>query len=464
MTKRARWKRIIALSAAVLTTCVFLAALVVWCYDPFSARLAELRAAGEQISLEDFAEIPVPREQNADTYLTTASPGANRLIDLFIEGSETGDAILFKTLVDYNDADLDAIKRAFDAETNVLLQLEKAARAPSAYHQLTWKPPTQDLDISDSLLYQQYRAAANVLAVQARYSARAGCGDEGLMWCICQLRLSRHLRRPTTRFAWLIGMATRNQIFDVANEILRHTAISQTMLDQFEAELAAEDDEAQYKRMLEVERAGYVTFYQNEIDQNLVRRPWLRLWGNATIDRWTDEILRVDRSYGDYRTSGKPESAWIAMDNLEDGLQRSREAFETCRARKRCLQVLIAMKKVSPELNEDLSLAALELPASARIDPFSGEVLKVKPTTRGPVIYSIGSNLVDDGGSVTVHDGNQDVGFGPIVTRLDLYFKQVTDAMNALREHFREGARIKYWSRLLQQTPQSPDVQPPQED
>jgi len=61
----------------------------------------------------------------------------------------------------------------------------------------------------------------------------------------------------------------------------------------------------------------------------------------------------------------------------------------------------------------ELKLADLGLPNEATTDPFNGEPLILKKTTEGWLIYSLGSNLKDDGGKLDAQ--GTDVGLGPIV-------------------------------------------------
>ena len=57
------------------------------------------------------------------------------------------------------------------------------------------------------------------------------------------------------------------------------------------------------------------------------------------------------------------------------------------------------------------ALSDLGLPPAATTDPFSGEPLQLKKLPEGWLVYSVGTNLVDDGGEL---DEFQDVGAGPI--------------------------------------------------
>ncbi len=56
------------------------------------------------------------------------------------------------------------------------------------------------------------------------------------------------------------------------------------------------------------------------------------------------------------------------------------------------------------------SLSDLGLPAAVTTDPFDGQPLRTKQLPEGWIVYSVGGNLVDDGGKL---DGKTDIGAGP---------------------------------------------------
>jgi hypothetical protein len=66
---------------------------------------------------------------------------------------------------------------------------------------------------------------------------------------------------------------------------------------------------------------------------------------------------------------------------------------------------------VPPGSDRVQKLTDLGLPAEATIDPFNGEPLHVKKLPQGWMVYSVGSNCVDDGGKL---DRKTDIGLGPI--------------------------------------------------
>jgi hypothetical protein len=57
-----------------------------------------------------------------------------------------------------------------------------------------------------------------------------------------------------------------------------------------------------------------------------------------------------------------------------------------------------------------LTINLLGLPNAAIIDPFTGNDLIIKATGQGWIVYSLGTNAIDDGGSVA---DESDIGIAP---------------------------------------------------
>ena len=85
--------------------------------------------------------------------------------------------------------------------------------------------------------------------------------------------------------------------------------------------------------------------------------------------------------------------------------------MERTRALLRCLRVLNALQgRLETTGAETAALSELGLPTEITLDPFTGQPLQVKKTDRGWLIYSVGRDLKDDGGSL---DDWKDYGVGP---------------------------------------------------
>ncbi len=86
----------------------------------------------------------------------------------------------------------------------------------------------------------------------------------------------------------------------------------------------------------------------------------------------------------------------------------ARNAHDRTLARVRCVRLLNALQRKSPEGIPDKP-ALSELPGTeeSRQDPFTGNPLMVRVTDEAVVVYSVGLNGTDDGGSL---DDQEDQG------------------------------------------------------
>jgi hypothetical protein len=103
-------------------------------------------------------------------------------------------------------------------------------------------------------------------------------------------------------------------------------------------------------------------------------------------------------------------------DSLLPGLQATFHANARILAVLRSLRIYNALRQFSETHGREAAgLDELGLPASATIDPYSGEPLKMKHTDDGWVVYSVMENGVDDGGDFI---GRKDYGVAPRKLRL----------------------------------------------
>lgn len=114
-------------------------------------------------------------------------------------------------------------------------------------------------------------------------------------------------------------------------------------------------------------------------------------------------------------TGPTPKSGWTVyrtvIEMLKPALNAAREPTERTRAMARSLRVLNALRANPLDGERVPKLSDLELAEEITKDPFNGQPLKIKRLSDGWTVYSVGRNLVDDGGNL---DGATDIGIGPI--------------------------------------------------
>jgi len=75
----------------------------------------------------------------------------------------------------------------------------------------------------------------------------------------------------------------------------------------------------------------------------------------------------------------------------------ARTALERMSALNHCVRIVNALARTH-DVNADFE--SLGLPPECLIDPFDGKRLRIKQTPKGPIVYSVGEDLVDDDGDI----------------------------------------------------------------
>ena len=113
-------------------------AIFVWTTDArLKRQLAEIRAAGDPVTLADLARPPIPPEKNAATYLRRAEAGLAAI------EKETTNVGHFSVLL-MSPEDQKTVKAALAAYPNVIPLLKQAADCPEYDAQLDYTLPIQD--------------------------------------------------------------------------------------------------------------------------------------------------------------------------------------------------------------------------------------------------------------------------------------------------------------------------------
>ena len=383
-------------------------------------RLAELRAQGLPVQLADLKHAPIRPEQNADAFLRRAGPDLDaihkELLALYPKKGYTHGPVA---------ADEQAkLQMLFAAYPNVMPLVEQAAGCPDSDRELDLSLPTSrflqpymDRTSVHRVLNRVIRTRSSLLIAQGRY-------DEALAGQIVLLRLTRHWRREPLIFAYLVTSVCELGAMEGVDDVLQAGPVSPSMRAALDAELALHDTMEGYDRALVTERA-YALSSVREIPGAgfwLLRgfHNQLALGLIELIDRYRQ---KSSRPYADVIKDKKEAPAIVGGVNvygslitlLEPALIALREPAERTRAMCRSVRVLNALQGRGPFKGGEVpKLTDLGLPEAATIDPFSGQPLLVKKRTSGWTVYSVGGNLLDDGG---ILDSRTDVGAGPVIQK-----------------------------------------------
>jgi len=381
-------------------------------------RLFALRQAGDPVQLADLVREPIPPEQNADVFLRRAAGDLDGIEKELLawypkKGYPTG------TL---SPADQERLEKVFAAYPSVMPLLEQAADCPDSDPQLDGTLPTtrflepyMEHSNKHRLLYRVLRARSALLLSKDRT-------DDALATQVLTLRLTRHWRREPLIPGYLVTTVCELVAMEGVNQVLQAGPVSPSARQALDTELALHDTMEGYNWALRSERAYSLSAVREVPGTGF----WMtRGLGNdltlRLLDLYDNYLAKASRPYDAEMLSEKSTATrsggtlnpYVALVRLlKPGLAAVREPTERTRALSRSLRVLMALQARVPPATEPVpKLTDLGLPEEATIDPYIGKPLHVKMVREGWMVYSVGSNLVDDGG---ILDYIHDLGAGPI--------------------------------------------------
>jgi hypothetical protein len=380
-------------------------------------RLVALRQAGDPVQLADLAREPIPPEKNADVFLRRAAGDLDAIQKELL-------ALYPKTVYPtgtVGPAEHVRLDKVFAAYPKVMPLLEQAADCPDSDPQLDGTlPPTRFLEpymertSKHRLLYRVLRARSALLLAEGR-------ADDALATQVLALRLTRQWRREPLLIGYLVTLACEQVAMDGVNQVLQAGAVSPSARQALETELALHDTMEGYNWALRSERS----FSLSSIREIPGSGFWLmRGFANELalgfIDLYDRYLEKGSRPFAEVVSDKRPASTPSHGPNLygalitvlEPSLELLREPAERPRAMARSLRVLSALQvRVPPGGDRVPDVTDLGLPEEATIDPYNGKPLHVKKLPEGWMVYSVGKNLADDGGTL---DHGTDIGVGPI--------------------------------------------------
>ena len=416
LRKILKWTGIVA--GAAIAILLMVNANFVWSTGTrLERRLRELRQAGEPVQLADLAREPIPPETNADVFLRRAGDDLDAIQkELLTVYPKVGYPTAAVT-----PADQERLEKMFAAYPKVMPLLEQAADCPDFDPQPdSTLPPSRFLEPFMERT-QKHRLLARVLRAHSAMLLSKGRTDDALATQILTLRLTRHWRREPLTIGYLITLACEQSAMEGVNHVLQAGPVSSSSRQALESELALHDTMEGYRWAMRSERA----FSLSSIREFPGTGFWLtRGFANDVmsriIDLYDQYLKKASQPYAEVVSErsaapapgGGPNLYGPLVTLLVPAMNAVRPPTERVRAMSRSLRVLNALQARKPDGNDRVpNLSDLGLPGEVTIDPFNGEPLHVKRLPEGWMVYSVGRDLVDDGG---ILDGNTDVGAGPI--------------------------------------------------
>jgi hypothetical protein len=307
-------------------------------------------------------------------------------------------------------AELQLVDQLFRARPDYERSLAEADRRPTCrfeYGDFAIRGRTNVL-LADNL-----RAAARVEVCRARLLVGKKDREGAIRLLLRVSRLARKGKQQPSDIDYLVGIAVQGVVFQEINTVFQGCRLPAAVHAAIDVELAAmEGDRDLWASKALVLR---IASTQKEFEVMLGSRP-----SALQVLAYNDRIFAYDaltetagftgRSYAE--TSGlirkqrehfeSPtgrvlhSGANAVMMNVEMSYSASMRIL----ARARSLRVINAVLRSG---GAPSSIETLGLPKSAILDPYTDSPLKMVVKPSGLLVYSIGQNLIDDGGNIAKH-------------------------------------------------------------
>ncbi len=215
----------------------------------------------------------------------------------------------------------------------------------------------------------------------------------------------------------LVGIACRYHAASRLNQVLQSGSVSARLRAALDAELAKHDDPQRFVKTLLTERAGSLDAMESWKIAPVPIHWHFTFWQAELVD-WFDEqfVLAALPWHQAHKLFGQvDESKYSAIIQLMGpATQSALDSFHRNVATLRCLRILNAAGAYHDKNGrQPTTLADIELPAEAMLDPFNGKPLVFRRTKAGWCIYTVYRNGVDDGG---IFKKQEDWGLAPVPT------------------------------------------------
>jgi hypothetical protein len=414
-----------SLAAAMI---LLAAAWIVVTSNSFAKRVAAIRAAGDPASLAELAPKTIPAQENAAAQLASVMPR----IDAF--GNEHGrffNTPVGKTYDERSDAgepptaeQAAAINAILAKYADVDEAIAKAAACPRYASRLDYSLPTMQFQTEQLALAQNIRTASRFLGWHAEIARIAGQPAEAVEYGIKLLKLGRLYESEPLITNRLVAVAIRSVAAASLYDSLASGEIPNELHDELDVELARQDDNSDLIRTLKQERAYSITFLEEQTanpGRLMMMNPMLwrfKSMQSGVLDWYERALPAIGQPWHEFQADPEtqrifqtPTGFGTLADLLLPSIQATYEAVNRATATMRSLRVYNALRKYVDTNGRDPSgLADLGLPANATIDPFTGKPLILKHTGDGWIVYSVGRDGHDDGGSLK---DQKDCGVGP---------------------------------------------------
>ncbi len=423
LVKKPLWRRILKKLIIVSVFLIVLIILVmsVWNYTASRAlkkEISQIRNAGQPVTFEDLeARLPAVSDQdNAARFYQAGMALMVRkkeitkpLFEKFLLTSEN-------TISTQPSRDVLAqIKSIFDDNQLALEMFDRGNRLPALRTELWIKNGMQfNLD-----RLHEVRLAAQLLAMRTRYLAITNHPQKAVDSAVSALRLTRLKKQQPLLINCMVDIVCLGLAYNDIEFILRYSRPTDLSLADLQKALQAVDPPTLEEAVL-TERVYGIELMRNTLPTEnvsfgsaLLPERWPKIMGYSPFVRqmavgylrdMANILTTAKKPWPDILPAIKnlkPSSLFGKILGLPFGAFTENLAMRLGTGRSTLIAVMIeryrlAHGKLPDSLNDLVPTYTQSLP----LDPFTGKNLIYRREKTGYVVYSVGKNLKDDGGSI----------------------------------------------------------------
>ncbi len=313
------------------------------------------------------------------------------------------------------------LREFLQRQTSVLALLRRAAEKPGCYFDRNYGRPRPDFHVSE---VQHMMMASRLLALQSRCTAADGHLGAALKDVQVLFSMAEHVSSEPVMISLLAAIAIERLAADSLEAVLSSGQPSADELAALDVDLNVSYARC-LERALRMQEAFYMSIFTWDLSgldpgqsggisgASSLYRVFVFSQDVAALRQRFHELQRLTiRPYYEAKNDldrfeaelkdGSGEFIGVGR-FLMPALTLCMDSTVETDARHRVVQIALAMHRYRaahgrfPERLEDLTP---ELIIAVPRDPFDGKPLRLKRTDGGPVVYSIGPDLTDQGGSV----------------------------------------------------------------
>jgi len=401
LKKFLKWTAIVLLSVASIV--ILVVAFLNWqASRRVEARLAPLREAGKPVSVADLAPSPVDDSQNAAKTLEPLSDAIseyNRQLAKATRDATTDEQFELGAV---QVARMNATERS-----ELVAKLREASQLPT--FQPDYDYASGPMPLMESVIDQagQNKMIARILYAHGLMALADGQTDEAIVDAIAILDWSKLVADQPLLVNYLMSASLYFRAAELAEKCLYAKNATPQVRTQLLGAFGEFDLAKQFTHAIDTERAFGISSFESFA---LVRFQIMIGELSAYLDTVSAFESYAKAPAGVALETTQIEgvfagSSWSAIANGLTVLRR-------LQAEKRAIQILAGWQDSG--LGVDASIGDLELPETVTTDPFDGSPMKLKAIGDTIAVYSVGENLIDDGGQLgSLFDDEQDVGVAP---------------------------------------------------